>query len=416
MSTELDELKKTLESTGRVAEEMKTALKQRDEDIKKLGVESSETKAKLDKVNTALDSLGDVRATLEKRLNDIEAAVKRGAMGGGKTGNDADPAQVEVKAAMVRYLRSCNPDQLEAMKAKHGSRHGEVKALTVNSDPDGGYHVISDMSGQVATKVFETSDMRAIASVQAIATDALEGWDDIDEADGEWVGEETTPAANSDTPQMGKWRIPVHEMATRPKASNKILEDANIDIEAWLMRKVTEKFGRMENTAFVSGNGTTRPRGILTYDSGTSWKQIQQILMGTAPDEDDLIDIIQSLKDTYRANGTWIFNRLTTGYIRKLKDDEGRMLWRPGLEQGQPDRLLGYPIKEFSDMPDIADGAIPMGFGDFKRGYQIVDRLGFAVLRDPFTAKPYVEFYCRRRVGGDVVNFEAFKLGKSAAA
>jgi HK97 family phage major capsid protein len=298
----------------------------------------------------------------------------------------------------------------------------EHKALSVGSDPDGGYVVNPDMSGRIVAKVFETSPMRAYAAVQVISTDALEGLHDLDEASSGWV-EETAARPDTGTPQISKWRIPVHELFAKPKSTQKLLDDAEINMEAWLASKVAEKFARDEATAFVSGSGVGKPRGFLTYTAGSTLPgTIEQnntgasgAFAGSGAGADALITALYNLKAQYRANAAWAMNRGTTGAVRKLKDSDGAYLWQAGIAAGQPATLLGYQVAPFEDMPDIAANSLSIAVGDFREAYQIVDRIGIRTLRDPFSAKPYVEFYTTKRVGGDVVNFEAIKLVKFAA-
>ncbi len=293
----------------------------------------------------------------------------------------------------------------------------ERKALSVGTDPDGGYVVNPDLSGRIVMKVFESSPMRAYASVQVISSDALEGLFDLNEASSGWVGE-TDSRAETNTPQLGKWRIPAHELYAKPKATQKLLDDASINMESWLASKVAEKFARDEANAFVVGNGSNKPRGFLTYASGTTLpgtiERFPTTVNGAfaaAPDGGDvLINALYGLKQQYRANATWFMNRATLKLTRKLKDDDGAYLWSPGIAAGQPASLLGYPVASFEDMPDPATDSLSIAVGDMREAYQIVDRIGIRTLRDPYSAKPYVEFYTTKRVGGDVVNFEAIKL------
>lgn len=311
------------------------------------------------------------------------------------------------KSALDAYLR----------KEERTLSADEVKALSVGSDPDGGYVVHPDLSGRIVMKVFETSPMRAYASVQTISTDALEGLFDLNEASSGWVGETDSRAATN-TPQLGKWRIPVHEIFAKPQATQKLLDDASINMESWLAAKVADRFARQEAAAFVNGDGTSKPRGFLTYANGTTLPgTIEQFKTGVngafaaAPNGGDvLINALYGLKAQYRANATWAMNRATLKLTRKLKDSDGAYLWSPGIAAGQPSTLLGYPVASFEDMPDPATGTLSIAVGDFREGYQIVDRIGIRTLRDPYSAKPYVEFYTTKRVGGDVVNFEALKL------
>lgn len=259
--------------------------------------------------------------------------------------------------------------------------------------------------------------MRAYASIQTISTDALEGLFDLDEAASGWVAE-TDSRSETNTPVVGKWRIPVHELYAKPRATQKLLDDAEINMEAWLASKVAEKFGRDEANAFVVGNGVGKPRGFLTYANGTTLPgTIEQVKTGangafaSAPNGSDvLVTALYSLKQQYRANATWFMNRATTGLVRRLKDSNGQMVWAPGIAAGQPATLLGYPVASFEDMPNPATGSLSIAVGDMREAYQIVDRVGIRTLRDPYSAKPYVEFYTTKRVGGDVVNFEAVKI------
>jgi len=311
------------------------------------------------------------------------------------------------KAAFDRFLR----------KGEEVMSVDERKALSVGTDPDGGYVVNPDLSGRIVTKVFETSPMRAYASIQVISSDALEGLFDLEEASSGWVGE-TDSRAETATPQLGKWRIPVHELYAKPKATQKLLDDASINMEAWLASKVSEKFARDEANAFVVGNGVGKPRGFLTYGAGTTLPgTIEQFptgvsggFAGSGAGADVLISALYGLKQQYRANATWFMNRSTTGAVRRLKDSDGAYIWQAGIAAGQPASLLGYPVASFEDMPDIAASSLSIAVGDMRDAYQIVDRLGIRTLRDPYSAKPYVEFYTTKRVGGDVVNFEAVKI------
>ena len=295
----------------------------------------------------------------------------------------------------------------------------ERKALSVGADPDGGYVVNPDISGRIVMKVFESSPMRAYAAVQVISSDALEGLFDLNEASSGWVGE-TDSRTETNTPQLGKWRIPTYELYAKPKATQKLLDDASINMEAWLASKVAEKFARDEANAFVVGNGVNKPRGFLTYGSGTTLPgTIEQFPSGVngalaaTPDGGDvLINALYGLKQQYRANATWFMNRASTRLVRKAKDSNGQYVWVPGIAAGQPASLLGYPVAAFEDMPDPATNSLSITVGDMREAYQIVDRLGIRTLRDPYSAKPYVEFYTTKRVGGDVVNFESIKLVK----
>jgi len=293
----------------------------------------------------------------------------------------------------------------------------ERKTLSVGQDSSGGYFVYPDLSGRIIAKVFETSPVRAFAGVQTIGTDALEGYYDNDEVGFGWTSELGSRPATT-TPDVGKWRIDVHEMYAMPEASQNVLDDAILDLESWLDGKIADKFARAENAAFVSGNGTGKPRGFLTYADGTDLKNsVEQFDTGingafaAAPNGGDvLINALYGLKAQYRANATWFMNRATSALTRKLKDSDGAYLWSPGIAAGQPASLLGYPVASFEDMPDPATGSLSIAVGDMRSAYQIVDRQGIRMLRDPFTAKPKILFYATKRTGGAMVNGEALKI------
>lgn len=399
------EAKEAIDGLASTFEQYKKANDERLAEIDKNGKASGETEQKVAKLEKAVGEAENVK----KRLDDIEVALKRrGPSTQEQKKQELNEAQAEYKEALLGYMRKGDETNLENL---------QKKALAVQSDPDGGFFVTPDTSGRMVTRIFETSPIRQVASVQQITTDALEGVIDDDEAGYEWVGETEAPA-NKETPRIGKWRIPAHEMATRPKATQKLLEDSAVDVESWLMSKVTDRFARAENTAFVNGNGVAKPRGFLTYPDNVGdpddyeYGHIGRVTTGAdnVVDSDDLINLLYNLKNEYRVSATWAMNRLTFGVIRKLKDENGQYLWQPSLQIGEPATLLGRPTLELNDMPDVEDGTLPIALADFGRTYQIVDRVGIAVLRDPYTAKPYVEFYTRRRVGGDVINFDSIKL------
>jgi HK97 family phage major capsid protein len=212
------------------------------------------------------------------------------------------------------------------------------------------------------------------------------------------------------------------ELYAMPAATQVLLDDAQVDTEAWLASEVQTVFAEQESTAFVTGNGTNKPKGFLSYtnvaDGSFSWGNIGYVATGVSAGfaasnpADNLLDLAYAPKQAYRANGSWVMNRKTESTIRKFKDTTRNYIWQPGTVAGAPATLFGYPVVESEDMPDIAANSYSVAFGDFARGYLIVDRAGIRVLRDPFTAKPYILFYTTKRVGGGVQNFEAIKLLK----
>jgi HK97 family phage major capsid protein len=433
MSDDLD-LKaaaQAVEKLNKGFDEFKAANDARLKDLEKKGATDPVTEAKLAKIEADMQKAQKVaddaflavkRAQRAAEADTATEAKSRAALIWAKSiarerGTDVKEfsldTMAEYKSAFMSYVRN-DERKLSA---------DELKALSVGSDPNGGYVVYPDMTGRMVGREFETSPMRAFASVQTISTDALEGIFDLNEAGSGWVGE-TSGRPETSTPDLGKWRIPVHEVYAMPAATQKLLDDAAIDMEAWLGGKIAEKFAREENAAFVGGNGVDKPRGFLTYPHGSTLPgQIERLPTGAsgafsaAPAGGDvLISTVYALKSSYRANATWFMNRGTTGAVRRLKDSDGAYLWQPGIQAGQPATILGYPMASFEDMPAIAPDSLSIAFGDMRQAYQIVDRIGIRLLRDPFTAKPYVLFYATKRVGGDVLNFEAIKLIRFASA
>lgn len=394
----------------------KEANDERIRDIESKGAADPLTELKVNRLNERFDQLETAmrrspRATEEKSDEHQEAAAFAVERKHSYHGELDVKTYRHYKAALNNYLRKNNA----------GSNIEEIKALSVGSDPDGGFAVPPDMGGRIVSLIFETSPVRQVANVVTIGSDALEGINDLNQATSGWIGETTAPT-DTDTPQIGAWRIPVYEQYAEPSATQKLLDDAMFDVEAYLAGKIADRLSRMENTAFITGNGIMKPRGILTYPAGvpssSSFSVIEQQVAGasgafpsTNPG-DPLINLVYALKSAYRDKAVFMMTRGTLGAVRKLKDDQGRYLWQPDFQMRQGGSLLGFKVVEAQDMPELGASSLSVAFGDFSKGYQIVDRLGIRILRDSFTAKPYVKFYTTKRVGGDVINFEAIKLLK----
>lgn len=444
-----EELKQTIEKIGTAVETLRKAQDDELKEVKK-GMADFVTADKLLKLNKSVDDLIETKSKLEKALDaqtehnkDLEAKLNRLSLSG-----TADEAVHEQKMTVLhnRNLKSLagllNRPQpadvdVEGMKAYRAGflnflRKGkddlepeERKAMSAGADPDGGYLVTPDASGRIVTRIFETSPMRQVAAQQTIGTSELEGIRDTDEAaSGGWVSE-TGARAVSNTPQIGKWKIQVHEVFAQPEATQQLLDDANIDVEGWLAGKVADKLTRVENAAFVTGTGAGQPRGFASYttaataDASRAWGILEHVVSGANGDfaasnpADKLFDLIGAFKQGYLNNATWATKREVIAKIRKFKEaTTNAYIWQPGLQRGQPQEILGYPVIMFEDMAALATGSLSMALGDFRLAYQIVDRQGFRVIRDNLTNKPYVRFYTTRRVGGDVVQFEALKFIK----
>jgi len=387
---------------------------------------------------TVKDIAEAAQKAVNARLDEIERKANRARLLGGTSLSDPD---VEIKkmrafhrtALAARGEFKVNTDvsddriDVESIKAYGGqyplylrrdigSQGAEQKAMSVGSDPDGGYFVTPAMSPRILSIVYESSPMRQVANVETISTDAIEYPIDDGEAGAGWVGEQEARPETT-TPQAGIQRIPVYEMYAMPKATQKLLEDASIDIEAWLAGKIGQRFGRLEATAFVAGDGIKKPRGFTTYATGTTRGTVEQIISGnaTALTMDGLVNLTMALKEPYVNGASFLMRRASVGAVMLFKDGNGQYIWRLDNQLGRPSVLLGHPVYQAADMAAIGAGSLSVAFGNFREGYTIVDRLGISTLRDPFTAKPFVLFYTRKRVGGDVTNFEAIKLQVTSA-
>lgn len=326
--------------------------------------------------------------------------------------NDRRLAEIERKGTAdsltLEHISKIN-DVLDAHKSKLDNIE-----TAFNRPSFGGEYNEKATSENMTRKIFETSPLRQLASVATISSDSLEIIEDNDEAGAAWGASETAAVTESTSPQIGKITIDAYELVAQPKATQKLIDDASVDIEAWLTQKLTEVFSRRENTAFITGDGSAKPKGILAYVAGTGANQIEQLNSGTSAvvTADSLVRLFYALKDEYARNATFLMNRSTAQAVRLLKDTTNQYIWNPGLAMGTPNTLMGVPVTLASNMPVPAASSLSVAVGDFRRAYQIVDRTGVRILRDPYTEKPFVKFYSTKRVGGQVINFEALKILK----
>lgn len=371
------------------------------------------TEDKVERINRALDRQ---KKTVDELALSLARPEISSVPGGGENRARLDPARREHKRAFDFYVRKGETQDLRAL---------EAKALTAQSDPDGGYLVPVETERMIDRIVSEASPIRAIAGVRQIGAASYKKPFTTQGAASGWVGE-TESRIETSGPQLSEIEFPAMELYAMPAATSTLLDDAAVNIDQWLAEEVQTAFAEQEGAAFVNGDGVRRPRGFLSYDkiANADWTQgkLGYLTTGTAGGfpasnpADVLIDLIHAVKAGYRANARFVMNRATQSVIRKFKDAEGNYLWQPGLAAGAPPTLLNHPVTESEDMPSIAADETALAFGDFKRGYLIVDRLGVRVLRDPYSAKPYVLFYTTKRVGGGVQNFEALKLLKFGTA
>jgi HK97 family phage major capsid protein len=421
-------------------------------DIKELREKHEQEMREVKKAGSAdvviRDQVKRMETGVENLKKDIDALFKR-MQRPQITGGDVKSVELEQKANLAVAAWIGSPGDAEKGAAarvayKHAfnvlSRRGkdalsadEVKTLSVGSAPDGGFYVEPQRADFIVQRLRETSAMRNLATVMTITAPSLKIPVDRDDVGFEWVGEQSTRNATN-TAQVGEMEIPVHEVSAMPKVTQNMLDDAGFDVEGWLNQKIVDRFGRAENTAFVSGNGTSRPRGFLTgtpvttADASRAFGALQYIATGTSgafatasatvSPADKLLDLIYSFNAGYRGSLAWAMNRTTLAAIRKFKNQDGDFIYDPRLgANGIIDMVLGYRVEEFADMADFTTAnSFAIALGDWKRGYLIVDKQGMRQLRDPFTDKPRVLFYTTKRVGGAVVDSDAIKLLRFGAS
>lgn len=412
----------------KTVEEFKSLNDQRFAEIAKKGAADVLTEEQVDRIN------GDI-TRLSKELDAMQKAANRPQFG---SNTDSDKAvksfNMALKSHAVRLNRALPADvtgedyaaykstfRLAMQKDKSDLSDDERKALSVGSDPDGGFLVPPELEQAIDRVVGDMSAMRGLAQVRSIGTASYKKPVVTSGASSGWAGEKTTPSETS-TPQIAELEFTPGTAYAEPRATTDLLEDASIDLEAWLADEVAMELAELEGAAFISGDGINKPRGLLSYttvaDSSYSWGSIGYKVTGaaaafaTSNPSDQLVDLQHALKRKYRPEASFLMNDATLGVIRKFKDGNGIYLWQPNLQLGALGVLLGAPVVTDDFMPDLGANEFPVAFGNFRRGYLIAERRGITVLRDPYTAKPYVKFYTTKRVGGGVQNFEAIKLLK----
>jgi HK97 family phage major capsid protein len=317
--------------------------------------------------------------------------------------------------AFAAYLRSGDDDALRGLSL-------EGKAMSSSVSAEGGYLIDPQTADSIKSVLRSNASVRAIANVVTVDAASFDVLIDHTEMGAGWASE-TGSATETDTPQIDRITIPLHELSAMPKATQRLLDDSAFDIEGWLAGRIAAKFARSEAASFVSGDGVDKPKGFLSYpkvdNDVWAWGNLGYVVTGASGsivDGDPVIELVYALGAEYRAGATFVMNSKTAGTIRKLKDADGRFLWSDGLAAGEPARLMGYPVLIAEDMPDIGADTTPIAFGDFEAGYTIADLSDLRILRDPFSAKPHVLFYATKRVGGAVSDFGAIKLLKFGLA
>jgi len=348
----------------------------------------------------ASDPLTDERlARIDRQLEALTLKSARPDLGGAPS-----PQASEQSEAWSLYLRTGDESGISRL---------DTKSLNTGTDAQGGYVAPPELDRMIEARLSEASPMRQIATVRQTSSGVFRKPVSLG-ASATWVGEsDARPETSANG--LSLLDFPAGELYAMPAATQTLLEDAYADVDAWLADEVEAAFAAQESAAFINGDGAAKPKGLLAYDvvdeAAHEWGKIGSVAGDfTATDAaDQLIDLVYAPKSQYRAGARFVMNRRTVSAVRKLKDADGRYLWQAGMG-GEPATILGYPVTEIEDMPDIAAGNAAIAFGDFRRGYLITDRQGARVLRDPFSAKPYVLFYTTKRVGGGVQNFDAIKV------
>ena len=347
-------------------------------------------------------------ASAQARLDRVVSEARRPPLG-------AEPKPVEApeaKAAFDGYLRA-------------GASFGlELKAGLSSASNSAGYVVPEQTERAIERRLMAGSPMREIATVRTVQAGVFRKPVSIAGVGSGWVAE-TAARPETDPATLSLLEFPAADLYACPAATQSLLDDALVDLDDWLAAEVEDAFAAQETQAFVNGDGTNKPRGFLDYDivadGDQDWGEIGYVASGAAgafasgSPTDRLIDLIYAPKAQYRPNARFVMNRRTVSAVRKFKDADGNYIWQPAQRAGETASLLGYAVSEIETMPNIAANAPAIAFGDFRRGYLIVDRAGVRVLRDPYSAKPYVLFYTTRRVGGGVQDFDAIKVMKFSA-
>jgi HK97 family phage major capsid protein len=370
---------------------------------------------KADSLEASFDALeeDDGVAALERELKTLKARIEEGVIAAQRPALEASGVKSADSAFVDRYVRK-------------GIEAGvELKSLDNASTGAGGYAVPREIDEKIERTLTAISPIRAIANVVKVGSSNYRKLITTGGTPSGWVGfeaarpETATPTFSEIVPASG-------ELYANPAASQQMLDDAMFDVEGWLANEIATEFGRAEGLAFVKGNGTNQPLGFLssptatTADGVRAMGTLQFLATGAAGafpasnPADKLIDLVQSLRSPYRQGAVFVMNSATAAAVRKFKTADGAFMFQPSLAAGLPATLLGYPLIEAEDMPDIAANSLSIAFGNFKAGYIIAERAATSILRDPYTHKPYVHFYATKRVGGQVLNSEAIKLLKFA--
>ena len=374
----------------------------------------SKIESKIDPLDVAqFDKISATVSELEVTLNAQAAKIAAFNLNGANPGQRsiADP---DYTTTFASYMRDGGREDDEKLKAAH--KTGPRAAMSEGSNPDGGYTTPIEWDRTITERLKLISPIRQEANVISISKAGFTRLFTDRTVGSGWVGETASRAATA-TPQFTSLGFGLGEIYANAAASQQLLDDSEINMEKWLTNEVEVEFSRQEGIAFLSGDGVNKPYGILTYVTGAAnaarhpWGDIKVRNSGNAAliTTDAVVAVVYDLPAMYEPNAKFFLNRSSLGAVRKLKDGQGNYIWQPTYVAGQPSTLLGRPVIDVPDMPNVAAGNIAMLFGDMATAYLVIDRIGVRVLRDPYTNKPYICFYVTKRVGGGVQNPDAMK-------
>lgn len=401
-------------------ESFKASMAEKDKELAKR-FDDVVTTEKLERIEA---SISETNAKYEAEIDKLNARLA--AISVNAPDDGLSDAEREYKVTFEEWFRTGEGES----KVKAALKSGQIRAAgeySVGEDDRGGYTAPIEWDRTITDQRVEISPMRRFASVQSVTGQGFKRLYNLHGTASAWVGE-TDARTQTAGSVLAEYAFSFGEIYAMPAATQRILEDSEISIEQWLASEVNIEFARQEGLAFINGDGVDKPKGILKYDATTEGAlppaqrhplgPIAEVPTGDANalTADGLIDLVYDLPEDRSQGAAMFANRKTHATIRKMKDGQDNYLWQPPFQAGQPAMVLGYPIHELSGLPDIAAGAIPVLFGNMAETYRIFDRVGMSVLRDPYTNKPYVLFYTRKRVGGGLWNPEWMRYHRVGVA
>ena len=393
------------EAVEAVAEEMAKTQKKHDEMVQK----QAKLIERQDALELALRNAPRGESQKE-RVDQVKAAADFERLSNIRGQRRSDDTKAPNAEAYAAYRKSMNEYLRRGEKAVYTEAH--QKALTYGNDTEGGYLVPVEMASSIVERIYEDSSLRSVANVQQIGGSIYKipvAWGRIGSG---WVGETQNREETGTGQPFKEVAITAHELYAYPIASLSLLEDSAVNLEDWIGKEAGNEFARDENAAFISGDGNGKPRGVLTYPVGSGFGMLEAINSGIAGgvNYDSFVNLITGLKTGYQSRAAFLTSRLGLAMVMKLKDGEGRPLWLPSLTEGAPSTLLGRSVVIADDVPGPGVNTVAFAYGDFQRGYTIVDRIGLNVIRDDVTKPGFVRWNIRKRVGGGVVDFDAIKV------